>query len=357
LAQAEVIMSTPTDQARSQVIIAGAELAHQAKEIEALADLADTIVLPRLASVAELCQAIHEADVLMVDVAPINREVIGAASRLRAIVEYGMGVDHIDIQAATERGIYVANTPEAFCTEVAEHAVGLLFAQARRIVQASHDVQRTGRWEPYGTRYVPKRLSGSAVALIGFGRIGREVYRITSGIGFKVIIHDPFLTAEQVAAATNGQALLAEGVLSALAQADFVLVQVPLMPTTRHLIGQEALAAMKPTAYLVNISRGDVIDDEALRLALERGSIAGAALDVLSQEPPSSDHPLLAREDVIVTPHIAWKSEVAEYNVEMQAVAETRRVLLGQPPRYLLNRELLIRPAQPHTTHLQETMR
>jgi D-3-phosphoglycerate dehydrogenase len=341
-------MSTSTDRARLQVLIAGAELAHQAKEIEALADLADTTVLSRLATVAELCQAIREVDVLMVDVAPINRNVIGAASRLRAIVEYGMGVDHIDIKAATERGIYVANTPEAFCVEVAEHAVGLLFAQARRIVQASHDVQRAGRWEPYGTRYVPKRLSGSVVALIGFGRIGREMYRITSGIGFKVIIHDPFLNAGHVAVSTNGQALLVEGLLSALAQADFVLVQVPLTPTTHHLIGQEALAAMKSTAYLVNVSRGSVVDEEALTSALEQGKIAGAALDVLSQEPPPPDHPLLTREDVIITPHIAWKSEVAEYNVEMQAVAEARRVLLGQAPRHLLNGEVLARLAQPY---------
>jgi D-3-phosphoglycerate dehydrogenase len=349
-----MIMSTPTDQARPQVLIAGAELAHQANEIEALADLADTTVLPRLASVAELCHAIREVDVLMVDLAPINREVIWAASRLRAIVEYGMGVDHIDIQAATERGIYVANTPEAFCTEVAEHAVGLLFAQARGIVRASFDVQQAGRWEPYGTRYMPKRLFGSVLALIGLGRIGREVCRITSGIGFKVVVHDPFLTVEQVAAATNGQGLPAEGLLPALAQADFVLVQVPLLPTTRHLIGGEALAAMRPTAYLVNISRGSVVDEEALRLALEQGSLAGAALDVLSQEPPSPDDPLLAREDVIVTPHIAWKSEVAEYNVEMQAVAETRRVLLGQPPRHLLNQDVLDRPAQLNPNPMQE---
>lgn len=348
-------MAVLTDRARSRVLIAGAELAHQAEEVEALADLADTAILPRSASLAELCQAVREADVLMVDAAPINREVIRAASRLRAIVQYGVGVDHIDVAAATEHDIYVCITPEAVSTEVAEHAVGLLFAQARRIVQSSHDVQRVGLWQGYGPRYLPKRLHGSVLALIGFGRIGREVYRIASGVGFKVIIHDPFLTPEQVAAATSGQALLGEDLLSVVAQADFVLVQVPLIPTTRRLIGREALAVMKTTAYLVNVSRGGVIDEEALMLALERGKIAGAALDVLSQEPPPPDHPLLRRGNVIITPHIAWKSEVAEYNIEMQAVAETRRILLGQAPRCILNRELLARTSndsQPtHRSH------
>jgi D-3-phosphoglycerate dehydrogenase len=348
------MMPKPSDGARSQVLIAGAELAHQAKEIQALSDLADTIILPRLASLPELCQAVRKADVIMVDIAPINKEVIQAGSKLRAIVQYGMGVDHIDIEAATEHGVYVSNTPEAYCPEVAEHAVGLLFAQARRIVQASYDVQRTGLWEPYGTRYVPKRLFGGVLALIGFGRVGREVYRITSGFGFQISVYDPFLTQEQVAAVTNGQAILGEALLSILAEADFVLVQVPLTPDTYRLIGQDALEAMKSTAYLVNISRGGIVDEEALQLALEQGKIAGAALDVLSQEPPPPDHPLLAREDVIITPHIAWKSEVAEYNVEMQAVAETRRILLGQPPRYLLNPQLLTQPTQQRQTNLKE---
>jgi D-3-phosphoglycerate dehydrogenase / 2-oxoglutarate reductase len=340
------MMSTSTSRARPQVIIAGAELAHQAKEIEALADLADTTILSPQASHVELCQAVRKADVLVVDTTPINREVIQAASKLRAIVQYGVGVDHIDIEAATEHGIYVIITPEAVCTEVAEHAVGLLFAQARRIVQASRDVLQGGLWETYGARYVPRRLFGSILALIGFGRIGREVYRITSGIGFKVIVYDPSLAPEQVATATNGQALWGGELLSVLAQADFVLIQVPLIPTTRHLIGREALAAMKPTAYLISVSRGDVIDEEALVEALEQGRIAGVALDILSQAPHPPNHPLLTREDVVITPHIAWKSQVAEYNVEMQAVSEVRRVLQGQQPRYLLNREVVARPTQ-----------
>jgi D-3-phosphoglycerate dehydrogenase len=329
---------------RPQVLITGAELAYQADAIDALADLADTNILPRLAPLTELCRAVRRADVLIVDVAPINKQVIHAGSGLRGIVQYGIGVDHIDLEAASDRGIPVSNTPEAVCTEVAEHAVGLLFAQCRRIVQASHDVQQCGKWEPYGPRHVPKRLLGCVLALIGFGRIGREVYRITSGIGLKVVVYDPFLTPAQVAVATAGRAILEGQILSALAQADFVSVHVPLTPSTRHLIGEEALRALKPTAYLVNTSRGKVVDEEALVLALEQGRLAGAALDVLSQEPPPHDHPLLAREDIVITPHIAWKSEVAEYNVEMQAVAEARRILLGQAPRNVLNPEVLTGP-------------
>ena len=342
-------MCAATGRARPQVLIAGAEFAHQAQEIEALVDVADTLIVSRHASAPELCQAIRNADLLMVDMAPVSREVIEAAPRLRAIVQYGTGVDHIDMGAATDHGICVCNTPEAVCTEVAEHAVGLLIAQARRIVEASYDVQHAGRWDKYGSRFTPKRLSGSVLALIGFGRVGREVYRLTSGIGFGIIVHDPFLTADQVAAATSGQASLGEELHSVLAQADFVLVQVQLTPATRHLIGREALAAMKPSAYLVNTSRGGVIDEEALRQALVLGQIAGAALDVMDQEPPPANHPLLSRSDVIITPHIAWKSEVAEYNIEMQAVAEARRILLGQTPHSVLNRGALVQRAQTTT--------
>jgi len=257
----------------------------------------------------ELVQAVAEVTAIVVRSATrITRRVIEAAPRLRVVGRAGVGVDNIDLDAATDRGVVVMNAPTGNTTTTAELAVALLCALARNVPQADRSV-RAGSWKK--KHLMGTELSGKTLGVVGLGRIGRVVAARGRGLAMNVIAYDPYL---------SGQRSPVEGVELSdldelLARSDFVTLHVPLNDSTRHLLSRQRIALMKPGARLINAARGGLVDEAALQAALESGRLRGAALDVFESEPPPPDHPLLARDDVIATPHLGASSDEAQRQV------------------------------------------
>jgi len=275
-----------------------------------------------------LIAALRDADALiMLGTGRVTRRVIAAAPRLRIIARHGTGTDNVDLDAARERGIIVTNTPDATTASVAEHTVGLLLAVSRRIALADRGL-RAGNWGVRG-RCLGLDLAGRTLGVVGFGRIGRRVATIChDGLGMRVVYHDlqPPPTGWDWA-----ERLPLDRVLSS---ADAVTLHVPLTPATRHLIGRRELALLKPTAILVNASRGPVVDEQALIEALRQGRLAGAALDVFEEEPLQGVHPLCEFDNVVLTPHIASATGETVRRMALEATEEVLAVLQGREPRH-----------------------
>jgi D-3-phosphoglycerate dehydrogenase len=264
---------------------------------------------------AELCDIIGDYDALIVrSSTTVTREVIEAARRLRVIGRAGIGVDNIDVDAATRRGIAVMNTPGGNNITTAEHAISMMLALARSIPQATASM-KAGKWEK--GKLIGSEICGKILGIVGMGNIGRLVAERAQGLKMKVIAYDPFLTEEK--AQQLGVDLV--GMDALLQRADFVSIHTPLLPETRNLIDAAALAKMKPTARLVNCARGGIVDEAALADALRNKRLAGAALDVFEAEPPPPDHPLLHLDNVICTPHLGAATAEAQVAVSV-AIAE-----------------------------------
>jgi D-3-phosphoglycerate dehydrogenase / 2-oxoglutarate reductase len=260
---------------------------------------------------------------------------IALLQRCRIIAHYGTGVDRVDVGAATARGIWVTNGPRYAVDEVSSHAIALLLAVARKIVAGDRAV-RSGAWhiEPI----VPlHRIAGNTLGLVGFGNIARATGRKGAAFGLRVIAYDPYLEAEVFHAAGVHRVDLD----TCLAEADFLSVHLPLTPETRGLLGREALNRMKPSAVLVNTSRGAVIDEAALADALRSGRLRGAGLDVFATEPLPTDHPLLEMHNVTVSGHVAFYSEESIQQMQRDAAEQVARALRGAVPEFLVNREVL----------------
>ncbi|MCL5026111.1 MAG: C-terminal binding protein [Chloroflexi bacterium] len=293
---------------------------------------AEIIVMPSKTE-DEIIQALRDADAVLAWITPITRRVIEAMTRCKAIVRYGVGVDNVDVEAATERGIVVVNVPDIYSPEVADHTMALLLAIARRLVQWDKLV-RAGQWERKGPiiRFLD-RLEGKILGLIAFGRIPREIARRAKAFGFQILAFDPYV--DQGTAEGHGVTMVAlEDLLS---RSDYVSVHLPLQASTQHLMGEAQFRQMKPSAYFINTSRGGVVDEAALIKALQEGWIAGAALDVLADEPPQPDNPLLQMENVILTPHVAYASRTGWQLTLVRAGEEAARVLQGERPLYCVN--------------------
>ena len=279
---------------------------------------------------ARTVEAVRNADAVMLREAPLPALVIGQLERCQVIVRYGVGVDNVDLDAAAARKIYVANVPDYGVDEVSLHALALLLAVARRIASRDRDV-RAGAWN-IGAREAMYRLAGGTLGLIGYGRIGESFHRKTVGLDFtRTLVADPALTAPPPGAEL---ASLEE----VCRQADVISLHAPLLPQTRHIIDAARLSLMKPTAILVNASRGGLIDEAALAEALSRGRLHGAGLDVFEQEPPPADHPLLRAPNVVVSDHTAWYSEASVGDLQRKAAEEVARVFQGLEPRNWVNR-------------------
>ena len=269
----------------------------------------------------ELVREVANVDALIVRSATkITRPVILAASELRVIGRAGIGVDNIDCDAATEQGVVVMNTPRGNATTTAELAITLMLSLARNITRADRRV-RGGAWSKKGL--VGTDITGKTLGIVGLGRIGRIVAERAQGLGMKVCAFDPYLDAN--AGPTAIELLSLEDLL---ARADFVSLHVPLTPSTRHLLSWERLARVKPGCRLINASRWGVVDEEAVLDALSEGRLRGAAFDVLEEEPPASDHPLLQRDDVIVTPHLGASSSEAQLRVAVDIAEQVADFLL-----------------------------
>jgi len=262
---------------------------------------------------------------------PITAEAMGRMPKCKIIARYGIGVDTIDLDAATAAGIIVTNNPTYCIEEVAEHTMALLLACARKV--AFYDrLVRGGRWEvPPGKPMF--RLVGRTLGLVGFGNIARAVAARAAAFGMRILYCDPFVQPGQFATPGEKRELA-----SLLSESDFVSVHPPLSAQTRGMMNDDAFAQMKPTAFLINCARGPIVDTAALVRALDAGRIAGCALDTTDPEPLPDPHPLRGRDNVIITPHTAWYSEQAMVGLQAGAPSEVRRVLTGQWPVNVVNR-------------------
>jgi D-3-phosphoglycerate dehydrogenase / 2-oxoglutarate reductase len=267
--------------------------------------------------------------------AQMPAEVIRALEGCRVIARYGIGLDTIDLPEATAMGIVVTNVPDYCIDEVSDHALALILALARGIVRLDRAVHR-GSWSPSDARPL-RRIPGRTLGLVGFGRIARRLAEKAAALGFRVVATDPYVPADAMA----GAGVEPRDLDTLLAESDVVSLHAPLSDESRHLIGSPELARMKDGAVLVNTSRGPLVDVEALRVALENGRLGGAGLDVLETEPPAHDDPLLARPDVIVTPHAAFYSEESIAELQRKAAEQVVVALSGGRPPYAVNADEL----------------
>jgi D-3-phosphoglycerate dehydrogenase len=298
-------------------------------EKQTLAGLAELVPL-QTKKPDEFIQQAADCDALLNTYAgPITADVMARMPKCKIIARYGIGVDTIDLDAATAAGIIVTNNPTYCIEEVAEHTMALLLACARKV--AFYDrLVRSGRWEvPPGKPMF--RLAGSTLGLVGFGNIARQVAVRAAAFGMNVLYSDPFVKQSSI----PGRSVSLD---TLLAEADFVSIHPPLTQDTRKMINDEALRKMKRTAWLINCARGPIVDTEALVRALDAALIAGAALDTADPEPLPNPHPLRNRDNVIINPHVAWYSEQAMSGLQAGAPAEVRRVLCGEWPVNVVNR-------------------
>lgn len=279
-----------------------------------------------------------DVDAIIVQYAPLTARVMDNLRRCRSITRYGIGVDNVEVPAATARGIWVTNVPGFCAHEVAEHTMAFVLSFVRRIKRLDGSV-RAGQWETIGLMRPTRRLSALTLGLVGFGQVARTVATYARGFGMRVVATAPHTTAETMA--TFGVTKLDLDDL--LAEADFVSLHLPVTAESRHLIDSRRLRQMKPGAYLLNTSRGTLVDEPALIEALRAGRIAGAGLDVLEKEPPVLDSPLLAMENVIVTPHASYYSDDSLAYLQTAVAEEAARVLRGESPRSPVNPEVIPR--------------
>lgn len=278
----------------------------------------------------ELISLIGDYDALLVrSQTKVTAPVIAAACRLQVIGRAGVGVDNIDLEAATKRGILVVNAPAGNITSTAEHTISMLLAVARHIPQADASL-RSGQWQR--ERFRGTEVRNKVLGVVGLGRVGSEVAALAKGLRMRVIAYDPMISADYAGRLGVGLVSLEE----LLKQADFVTVHVPLTPATTNLIGARQLKLVKPTAMFINCARGGIIDEATLYQALEEGRVAGAALDVFIKEPPG-DSPLVRSSKVVVTPHLAASTSEAEANVGIDIAEQVMAALQGKPVRYPVN--------------------
>jgi D-3-phosphoglycerate dehydrogenase len=272
-----------------------------------------------------------DADALMVTIHNVDAAIMDQMPNCKIICRIGTGMDAINIPAATERGIWVTNVPDYSIDEVSTHAIALLLAQVRNLFR-HRKLAESGTWR-YETERPIRRLAGQTLGVLGIGRIGSASVKKGIGLGLNVIAHDPYVSDERFAELGARKVDLD----TLLRESDLLTLHVPLNDETRKIINAESLAKMKPTAFLANTARGDVVDIDALVVAVRNGVIAGAGIDVLPTEPPPPDHPVLHEEGIIVTPHIAWASTEAGHDVRERGSQEGVRVIQGGKPRYPWN--------------------
>ncbi len=264
----------------------------------------------------------------------VDAAMIAAGTRLSVIGRAGVGVDNVDLDAATHAGITVVNAPTGNTVAAAEHTIALMYALARRVASADASMRR-GEWRR--SAFTGVELRGRVLGIVGLGKIGGAIADRARAMEMTVLGSDPFVTAE--AAANHGIELVAFDEL--LQRSDVVTLHVPRTKTTAGMIGPEQLARMKPTAFLLNVARGGVVDEAALAEALATGTIAGAAVDVYSTEPPAADNPLLTAPNTVLTPHLGASTAEAQVAVAEEAAQQVLDVLDGRPARYAVNAPLL----------------
>ena len=301
-----------------------------------LAEVGAEVRLASAPTPEAILEVAREADGLLVTYAKITGDMMRQLTRCRIIARMGIGVDNLDLRTATECGIPITNVPDYCVDEVSDHALALLLALARKIPHANRHVQG-GAWD-LGALGPIHRLRGRTLGLVGFGKIPQALAPKAQALGLHVIATDPYIPEAAMAAVGVTAVSLDE----LLRSADYISVHAPLTPDTHHLFNAAAFAKVKPGAFLVNTARGPLVDPVALVEALDGGQLAGAALDVLEQEPPPAGSPLLGRDELILTPHLGFYSIEALEDLETKAAEEVVRRFRGQSPRCLVNRDVVI---------------
>ncbi|OGO16746.1 MAG: hypothetical protein A2Z14_13975 [Chloroflexi bacterium RBG_16_48_8] len=301
-------------------------------ETEELSEF-DVELVQNLGTTAEdIVNTAKEAVAILAGSPPkFDREVLSQLPALKVIARYGVGVDKIDVPAAAELGILVTNLPDVFTEEVATHTVALILATMRKIVQ-SHQLAVSGRWEVAPLKPFFS-TEDQVLGLVGLGNIGQAVARKAQGFGFKMLVYDPYLSPNALAQFD----IDIVGLDELLLRSDVVALTAPHTDETHHMINADALKRMKPSALLVNTSRGSLVDEAALEEALEKGWIAGAGLDVMENEPVEAGRPILNSDKLTLTPHTAWYTEQAMERMRRQACQEVARVLRGERPKNPVN--------------------
>ncbi len=279
----------------------------------------------------EVIQMCKDADGILVQYAPLGRQVIDSLRCCKGIVRYGIGLDNIDLEAATAKRIMVANVPDYCQHEVAEHTLALIFALRRKLLWANHHA-RAGRTGPRTVQPI-FRLCGETLGLFGFGRIAQTLAQKVRSLGLLCIAHDPYVSPEPF------QELAVRPVSreELFGDADIVSIHTPLTEETRRVVSEDCLRRMKPTALLINTARGQVIDEAALVGALRQRRIAGAGLDVYWDDPLPPDHPFVSMDNIILTGHIAFYSEQSLYESQQKAMDQLIEILQGRVPKYWVN--------------------
>ncbi|MCY4439986.1 MAG: C-terminal binding protein, partial [Deltaproteobacteria bacterium] len=283
----------------------------------------------------EVIALCRNADAVLNTYARMTPRVIESLERCKVIVRFGIGYDNVDVEAATRCGVMVANTTEYCIDEVADQAMAMLLACARGLFPAAR-IARDGTWD-LAKMPVLRRLRGQTLGLVGIGQIGKAVAARAHGFGLKVVASDPYV--DEAAARELGAKLVDLDTL--LGASDYVSVHVPLMPATEGMMNAAVFAKMKPTAFLINVARGRIVNQAELVRAVEQGNVAGAGLDVLEQEPCAPGDAIATLDNVILTPHSAWYSEEARADMRRRAVGQVVSVLNGELPYSLINREVV----------------
>ena len=312
----------------------GPDLRWQADEITLLNGIANVRVLNPLSRNA-LLDAVRDVDAIMTDVTRIDETVFKAAKNLKIVSEYGVGVDNIDLESATRHHVCVCNVPDVYTGNVAEHTLMLMMACARRMLPAMKTVKADGVWS--SEEINPIRLAGKRLGLIGCGRIGLAFLKKCIGLELETVVCDPYLAKDGL----NGVCARLISLDELIATCDMISIHAPLTKETRGLLNRKLFAHMKRGAVIINVSRGGIIDEHDLLWALDAGIVSAAGLDVVEGEPNIEQCPLKSHPNVIITPHMGWKSETAGREIELGCAENVRIFFAEGQIRNLCNRAVL----------------
>lgn len=317
-----------------KVVVCDYEFPNLEPEKKALSVLENLVFVPSQSRTErEVIELTRDADGVLNQWNHINANVIAGMSNCKVIATYGIGVDKIDVEAATRKGIYVCNVPDYNKHEVSDHALAMLLAVGRQLLP----FDRLIRQGKYGFMHLDNKLwrfEGQTVGLVGFGKIPRKLaYKLQTALGMKVLAYDPYLSEESAKEAEVAKVDLPE----LMRESDYVSIHVPLTKETRYMIDESLLRMMKPTAYLINCGRGAIVEETALVKVLSERTIAGAAIDVFETEPISANDPLLKLDNVMVTPHAAWHTQESMYDMQWGAANQIALVLSGKEPTNAVN--------------------
>jgi D-3-phosphoglycerate dehydrogenase len=317
---------------RMKVVVTDYDYPSLDLERKVLEEIEPEFVEAHCTTEGEVIATAKDADGMLNQYAPITKRVIKSLDRCKVICRYGVGVDNIDVQAATDRGIIVANVPDYCVDEVSTHAIALILACARKVPCLNTTVKK-GKWD-FTVGKPLFRSQGKVLGLFGLGRIGRVVAHKATGFNFRIIAYDPYISK------VNEKVELVS-LSELLSNSDFISIHAPLTQKTKHSFGKAEFKAMKKDACLINTARGAIVDEVALYRALKEGWIAGAALDVMEKEPPDLDNPLLKLNNVIITPHISYYSEESYAELKTKAAQAVLDVLKGELPKAIVNPQVV----------------